>query len=231
MKWQPVVAVAVALAAGFGGYAAVGSPGLPARPAPVVDPNPDLTPEAETASKALLDNFSDVRAWLTLSDALIRAGRTETAINALESGLEAIPGNSDLWVQLGVALVAHANGEVVPAARLAFDRAARLAPDHPAPSYFLGLAWLQSGESERALKVWGELKARSQPGAPWIPMLDRQVATARMMQAMTFAQAQGAATAGAKAGAKPAGGPEAASEAGRMPAGMAEAAQQEIEAP
>jgi cytochrome c-type biogenesis protein CcmH/NrfG len=184
MKWQPILAVGLALAAGVAGYAMVGSPGLKAQPAPVKVENPDLTPEAEKASKQLLDNFGDVRAWLTLSDALIRAGRTETAVYSLESALEAIPGNADLWVQLGVALVAHANGEVVPAARLAFDRAARLAPDHPAPSYFLGLAWMQAGETEKALETWRALRARSADDAPWVPSLERQIAAAVMMEQM-----------------------------------------------
>lgn len=184
MKWQPILAVAVALGAGVAGYAVMGSPALKAQPAPPRVENPDLTPEAEKASKQLLENFGDVRAWLTLSDALIRAGRTETAVYSLESALEAIPGNADLWVQLGVALVAHANGEVVPAARLAFDRASRLAPDHPAPSYFLGLAWMQAGETEKALETWRALKARSQPDAPWVPVLDQQIAAAAMMEQM-----------------------------------------------
>jgi cytochrome c-type biogenesis protein CcmH/NrfG len=184
MKWQPLMALSAALAVGIAGYAFAGRPDLKATPAETVATNPDLTPEAEKASTALLENFGDVRAWLTLSDALIRAGRTETAVAALESALEAIPGNPDLWVQLGVALVAHANGEVVPAARLAFDRASRLAPDHPAPSYFLGLAWVQAGETERALETWRALRARSTPDAPWVPMLDQQIAAAQMMQDM-----------------------------------------------
>jgi cytochrome c-type biogenesis protein CcmH/NrfG len=184
LKWQQALAVAVALGAGVAGYALAGSPGLKAQPAPARVQNPDLTPEAEKASKELLENFGDVRAWLTLSDALIRAGRTETAVYSLDSALEAIPGNADLWVQLGVALVAHANGEVVPAARLAFDRANRLAPDHPAPSYFLGLAWMQAGETEKALATWGALRARSNADAPWVPSLDRQIAAAQMMEQM-----------------------------------------------
>jgi cytochrome c-type biogenesis protein CcmH len=184
LKWQSVSVIAAALGVGVAGYAFMGSPTLKAQPAPARVENPDLTPEAEKASKQLLENFGDVRAWLTLSDALIRAGRTETAVYTLDSGLEAIPGNADLWVQMGVALVAHANGEVVPAARLAFDRASRLAPDHPAPSYFLGLAWMQSGETEKALETWRGLRARSNADAPWVPMLDQQIAAAVMMEQM-----------------------------------------------
>ena len=184
MKGAPLFAIALTLAVGIAGYAVTGSPGLKSAPATARSINPKLTPEAEQASKELLENFGDVRAWLTLSDAFIRTGRTEMAIHALQSGLEAIPGNADLWVQLGIALVAHANGEVVPAARLAFDRAARLAPDHPAPGYFLGLAWLQAGDAEQALATWQALRARSPDDAPWVPMLDAKIASGEKMKAV-----------------------------------------------
>ncbi len=182
MKLQVVGAVALALVVGAVGYAVTGTPEEPSAPAPKRTVNPELTPEAEEASKHLLENFGDVRAWLTLSDALIRAERADTAVAALQSGLKAIPGNADLWVQMGVALVAHANGQVVPAARLAFDRAARLAPDHPAPGYFLGLAWLQSGDVDRALATWEGLRARSPADAPWLPMLDERIELAKRIQ-------------------------------------------------
>lgn len=184
MKWAVPASVLAALVVAAAGYALTGSPREPSVPAPprVADQRLDL--EGEQASRALLENFGDVRAWLTLSDALLRAGRTETAVTALESGLEANPKSPDLWVQLGIALVAHANGEVVPAARLAFDRASRLAPDHPAPAYFLGLAWLQSAEPERAMEVWRSLLDRSAADAPWRPMIERQLAAAEMMMAM-----------------------------------------------
>lgn len=188
MNRTQLLAAATVLALAIGGYAVTGRPGLKSAPAPARSINPDLTPEAEQASKQLLENFGDVRAWLTLSDALIRADRTETAVAALESGLEAIPGNADLWVQLGIALVAHADGEVVPAARLAFDRASRLAPDHPAPAYFLGLAWLQSGNIDQALATWTALQDRSPPDAEWRPMLERQIAAARKMAQMGVGQ-------------------------------------------
>ncbi len=177
------VAVLIALAFGVTGYLLTGSPRLPAQPAPVKVINPDLTPEAEQASKHLMNNFGDVRAWLTLSDALIRANRTETAVDAMDQALEAIPGDADLWVQMGVSLVAHAQGEVVPAARLAFDRAARLSPDHPAPPYFLALAWMQAGEPAKAQEVLQGLVARSPADAPWLPMVERMMRGARAMEA------------------------------------------------
>lgn len=184
MKWAAAASVVAAIALAGLGYGLTGSPHEPARPAPPRASGQSLDPEGTRASQALLENFGDIRAWLTLSDALIRAGRTETAVAAIESALEANPGSPDLWVQLGIALVAHANGEVVPAARLAFDRASRLAPDHPAPAYFLGLAWLQSGEPARAIETWRALIERSRADAPWRSMVERQIAAAEMLQAM-----------------------------------------------
>lgn len=189
MRRLALVGVGLALAAGIAGYVIVGQPQLPASPAtpPVI--NPALTPEAEQASQALLENYGDVRAWLTLSDAMIRGGRTELAVDVLQQAIERIPGDVNLWVQLGVALVAHAGGEVVPAARLAFDRASRLAPDHPAPTYYLGLSWMQSGEAERALAVWRPLLARTPADAPWRANLEQQVQAADMLLRMEAAQA------------------------------------------
>ena len=181
----PALAVVVlALGTAVAGYALTGQPLQPASPAPRADYDSRYTPEAEKASSSLMNNFGDVRAWLTLSDALIRAGRAETAVVALGHAQDAIPGNVDLWVQTGVALVAHADGEVVPAARLAFDRAGRLAPAHPAPAYFLGLSWLQSGKPEMALKEWQALDARTPEAAPYKALLAEQIGAAQMMIAM-----------------------------------------------
>ena len=191
---QAALAVMVAVALGVGGYALTGSPRLPAAPAPARVMNPDLTPEAEQASKQLLNNYGDVRAWMTLSDALIRANRTETAVAAMDQALDAIPGDADLWVQMGISLVAHAQGEVAPAARLAFDRASRLAPDHPAPPYFLALAWMQSAEPAKALAVLRPLEARSPADAPWRPMVERMIRGAEAMLAAGMGAGGGQAT-------------------------------------
>lgn len=181
MKLAPLLAIGATLVVGLAGYAITGSPGLPSAPAAMAAANPRLTPEAEQASVQLLEKYGDVRIWLTASDAFIRAGRTETAAFVLNDAIERIPGNVDLWAQLGVALVAHADGEMAPAARLAFDRASRIDPDHPAPYYFLGLSWLQAAEPEKALAVWEELDARTPPDAAWKPMLDRLMRGARAM--------------------------------------------------
>lgn len=174
----------IGLCIAVGGYMLTGSPGMPAAPAPRAPLDAGFTPEAEQASPLLMERFGDARDWLTASEAMIRAGRTETAVYILDQATERLPGNVDLWVQLGIALVAHSGGQVVPAARLAFDRASRLDPIHPAPAYFLGLAYLQAGEPDRALPIWRDLLARSSADAPWRPELERLIHAGETMQAM-----------------------------------------------
>src|SRR3546814_1035183 len=100
---------------------------------------------------------------------------TERAVEARKVATKAFPESPDLWVGLGNALAVHGDGFVSPAARLAFARAAAIAPDHPAPLYFLGMAWLQSGQPGEALATWRELREESPPDAPWLPELHRKI--------------------------------------------------------
>ena len=46
------------------------------------------------------------------------------------------------------------DGGVSPAARFAFDRAMKLAPDHPGPPFFLGLELIRSGAFREARPWW-----------------------------------------------------------------------------
>jgi cytochrome c-type biogenesis protein CcmH/NrfG len=64
---------------------------------------------------------------------------------------------------------------VTPAAELAFTRAAKLSPAHPAPPFFLGLAYYQMGKPERARELWMPLLAATPEQAPWRPMLVRSM--------------------------------------------------------
>jgi cytochrome c-type biogenesis protein CcmH len=181
VKALPLAAIGVAVLAGGLGYWIAGSPGLPASPAPASEPAERVIAEKQAATQALTADPSDVPAWISLSNALLTAGQTQRAVEAMEVATAAMPGEVSLLVQQGVALVAHAEGEVVPAARLAFDRASQLDPMHPAPRYFLGLAWLQAGRPQDALGVWGELKTMTPPDAPWAEELDRMMGAAETM--------------------------------------------------
>jgi cytochrome c-type biogenesis protein CcmH len=65
---------------------------------------------------------------------------------------------------------------VTPAAVEAFGRAQAIDPAHPGAEYFLGYAYLQSGEIRAARNVWAGLLERSPPEAPWVEGLSAEVA-------------------------------------------------------
>ena len=180
---RTLVVVAI-LALGLGGYAIAGQPGYGGHPAPPPATDSKASAEYEASRLALLNNYGDAAAWLSLSDAMMRQGHSAEAVRGLEVALKAMPDNPDLWIGLGQALTVHGEGFVNPAARLAFDRASQLDPRNPAPRFFLGLAFLQAGKPKAALAEWEALRAASPEGAPWLPELDRKIGAAKTMIAM-----------------------------------------------
>ena len=143
-----------ALMIGGAGYAVQGRPGLggsphdaATRPAPL-----PLT----GARKALMGQFTAADTWITISESFASRGQTEDAVGVMNSAIRARPTDYAMWVGLGNALADHAR-MLTPGARFAFARAAELAPGHPAPLFFLGLAEARSGQPAEAVRLWREV--------------------------------------------------------------------------
>ena len=105
------------------------------------------------ARQALIGHFDYADTWLNMADALASRGNTLDAAKLLQSQAERHPRDYKLWIGLGNALTDHAR-TITPAGRLAFERAAELAPGYPAPPFFLGLAEARSGNTEAAVRLW-----------------------------------------------------------------------------
>src|SRR3546814_7478559 len=90
--------------------------------------------------------------------------RSLNAAGVIGSALREHPNNADLWVGLGNALVLHADGMMTPADELAFQHAAAIAPDHPGPTFFYGLALAQGGEFYETEATWHNILATAPPG-------------------------------------------------------------------
>lgn len=165
-----------ALLFGIAGYALQGHPGQAGAPHPPVE-------TAKLADQALLKErqqmgsaFGKGQSWLVLADALTRQGQYGAAAEVLHSAIAQSPRDADLWVALGNALVGHSDGLMTPAAQLAFQKAADIAPDHPGPPFFMGLALAQTGRLAEARTLWAELLARSAPDAPYRADLEARLA-------------------------------------------------------
>lgn len=161
--------VAAAIAFGCAGYAVQGSPGLAGQPRAAAQRQPPLP--LTGARHALMGQFDYSDTWLNLADALASRGNSEDAVKLLQTQVARHPRDYKLWVGLGNALTDHAR-TITPASRLAYARAAELAPGYPAPPFFLGLAEARSGRPEIAVKLWSGILAEAPADASWRPMVE-----------------------------------------------------------
>ena len=160
---------AAAIAFGCAGYALQGRPDLEGSPRQASARQPPM-PLAE-ARHALMGQFEYADTWLNMADALASRGRTEDAARLLQAQVSRHPGDYKLWIGLGNALADHSR-TLSPAARFAFERAAALAPGHPAPPFFLGLAEARSGNPQEAARLWREILANAPANASWRPLVE-----------------------------------------------------------
>jgi cytochrome c-type biogenesis protein CcmH len=169
-----LTAAMAALVLGAAGYAVQGSPGAPDAPAQGSEGREVIPLTA--ARHAFFGNFSSEESWLALSDGLARGGNTEDAVGLLQNAVGKYPGDAQLWIGLGNALVDHAHG-LTPPAEFAYQRAAELAPGHPAAPFFYGLALARSGDRAGAIAIWKRILANAPTDASWRPLIELGVVT------------------------------------------------------
>jgi cytochrome c-type biogenesis protein CcmH len=174
---------------GLAGYAWQGVPGLPTAPKPAAASMVGTGEAMVEGRAALFSRTLPPPPYIVTSDAFARRGQFADAAALLQKGLADNPRDLEGWLALGLALVGHADGFVTPAALQAFGRAKAIDPIHPGAEYFLGAAYLRSGETVAARNVWAGLLERSPPDAPWregvaadVARLDDMIARAPMLQ-------------------------------------------------
>lgn len=182
--------VGAALFVALAGYAWQGRPGLAG--SPKAPPARQQVPESEFAQirQELLGRFDAASRWLTMAEGYQRRGDTRSAVEIIQAGLRESPRDADLWVGLGNALVIHGNGMMSPSAQLAFQRAAAIAPDHPGPAFFYGLALAQGGNYAEAERIWRQLLASAPPSATYRQAIEER------LRALDEARARGEIPAG-----------------------------------
>jgi len=171
-----------ALLLALAGYAWQGHPGMAGSPkAPPEHQNlPDN--DFQNLHPDLLGRFDNAWAWTNLADGYQRRGDTQGAAEILQTAVGRHPRDADLWVAYGYSLVVHGGNMMSPAAQFAFQRAAAIAPNHPGPRFFYGLALAQGGNYDEAERVWRAL-------LPTIPA-DSQFRTITEQRLAALAQAR-----------------------------------------
>ncbi|MEN9683925.1 MAG: hypothetical protein RLZZ427_1676 [Pseudomonadota bacterium] len=172
--WEAIGAALLVGIAGFAWQASPDQPGAPKAPAQ----SPQISGEAMVeARKALSQQTVPVASqWTIVADAFARRGQFAEAAGVIRGAIAKDPHNADAWLALANNLVAHADGNLSPAALYAYRRAALADPQHPGPPFFLGLALAQSGRLAEGRAAWADLLARSPANAPWRADLQARLA-------------------------------------------------------
>ena len=159
--------IGAALFLGATGYAWQGRPLLAAAPVEHRAASVTIDPEATALRNRLLGQFTQDTAYLIAADAMTRAGDTSSAARAILGGLSRLPRGFILWTWAGVTLSADAGDQMSPPALLAFRQAMRLAPDHPAPPFYMGLTYIRAGQLAEARPFWRRAVNLSAPGSDY----------------------------------------------------------------
>jgi cytochrome c-type biogenesis protein CcmH len=168
-----LTASAAALLLGASGYAIQGSPSLAGAPAQGGRGH-DVFPLTD-ARHAFYGYFTPAETWLRISEALARDGKSEDAVGVLQNAVKRYPGDAQLWIGLGNALVDHGRG-LTPPAELAYKRAEQMSPGYPGPPFFYGLALARSGDRQGALALWQQILKTAPKNAEWRPLVEQGVA-------------------------------------------------------
>lgn len=166
------------------GYAWQGQPGLAG--APKARENEEMRRPSEFSQlrRDLLGQFDAAGSFLTIAEARTMSGNTKGAVDVLRGRLEVTPNDMDLWLGLADALVQHAGGMLTPAAEMAFNRAGQVAPDHPAPRFFYGLALASNGQLDAAEQLWRQVLAMPGITDTWRSVVAQAQAGAARMRAV-----------------------------------------------
>ncbi len=180
----PAIVIGLTLLAAGLLYLDLGEPTVPGispgrqQSAPQIPGEPSME-ELLTKLRAHLETSpDDADGWQLLARSLATLGRYGDAVSAYDRLAALDPENPDWLVEKAETLVRMGGGAVSPAALLAFEQSAEMAPDHPAPPFYRGLASFQTGNIEEAYDIWVKLAARSNPAAPWMAPLRTQIAAA-----------------------------------------------------
>lgn len=185
---------AAALMLGAAGYALQARPGLSGAPASAAKITRPDDAALRDLRGAMFGRFSSIDASFFAADALVRGGNPDTAARLMLGSVRASPQDAALWTWLGMTLVEADDQTVSPAAGVAFRRAMVLAPAHPGPPFFYGLAQVRAGNFAAARPLWRKALALSPEGAGY----RRDIAVRLALLEQLLAMQQRAGEAGAQ---------------------------------
>ncbi|MCA1196708.1 hypothetical protein K9B35_01900 [Sphingomonas sp. R647] len=183
---------AAALMLGATGYALQAKPGLAGAPAAskAAAVDDEGVARMRKLRGAMFGQFTSLDTAFFPADALIRTGNPDSAARMMLGAVRQQPQNAALWTWLGMTLVEADQGTMSPAAGLAFRRATTLAPKHPGPFFFYGMAQARVGQPEAAIPLLMRAYQLTPERAEYRGDIAGALTRARMLAAMRAQAAQ-----------------------------------------
>jgi cytochrome c-type biogenesis protein CcmH len=160
-------------------YVSLGHPRLSGQPyAERLEHDPavilaDAAAKLETALAAK----PTIAGYRRLAELYVRIDDFERASAAQKHVLALGADSADDWADLGDIAVNAAQGAVGPDALVAFAQALSRDAREPRARFYAGLAEAEIGNLKAAIAIWRDLEQDSQPDAPWLPLLRREIET------------------------------------------------------
>lgn len=179
-----------ALMLGAAGYAWQGRPTTPGQPVAANAEPIAVDPTMTALRDEMIGRYTGDTAYIVASDAMIRAGDLRAATTVILGGIRKYPDSLALWTALGMTMAQHDGDEVSPPALFAFQQAMRLSPQHPAPRFFLGTAYIKAGDYRNGRDWWARALAVTPRDAPYRAELAGRVAILDQLLMMAAAAQQ-----------------------------------------
>ncbi|WEX78373.1 c-type cytochrome biogenesis protein CcmI [Sinorhizobium numidicum] len=159
-------------------YLTTGSPGVPAQPlaARLANPGDDINILIAKAENHLAVNPGDGAGWDLLAPIYMRNGRVEDAVAAYDRAIRLLGAAPARLGGYAEALIVQSGGLVTADAQDALRKALALDPNDPRSEFYLALGLKQEGKHADALAAFRKLAANSPPDAPWLALVNQNIA-------------------------------------------------------
>ncbi len=161
-------------------YGLRGQPGYPGQPLAerqrIAPAQTDIAALVGRIETHLAANPEDGRGWEVIAPVYLRLGRIPDAVRARANALRILGATADREADLAEAQTVAAGGVVTAEAKAGFERAVTLGAGHPKAVYFLGIAAEQDGKPDEARAMWAKLVESAPPGAPWVGLVQAEIA-------------------------------------------------------
>lgn len=179
-RWMRLIAACIIVIAvpvgAFVLYGRLGAPTLPSAPFEARKDSPEF--KASILVERLVEELKkhpEPKGYVLLGGSLRSLGRYDDSVEAFRQAVQLGAADAETLSSLGEAIVMANNGAVGPEARATFLQALKAEPRDPRSRFYLGQSKAQIGKGREAVAIWRDLEQESDPDAPWLPMLRKNI--------------------------------------------------------